>query len=299
MRTAVSGMLASAITFLTLIGSAFCQNTPPAPPVQPLAPPAAPVGSDLELQFTPRFWYFFSTGGGTPNSVPNTVSKLNEYEYPMGGATVSVRSAQLPSTTFLLTGLYGTSNQRTNQACVGLSSCSQLGLGTNLAATANTSLAAGRLDLEFLAQTTIPETNWAWILGARLERTTLSGIESGQGFSQLGAPIAGRQRIDFTAYVPTAKFGLAYAVPLSPTGDIQAFANGMMVAGFATDTTKNAEVTGLFGPDMSVGVQYALSSSVNFDARYRALVLFTPGHPAGGDAYAINQGPLIGLTVKF
>jgi hypothetical protein len=91
---------------------------------------------------------------------------------------------------------------------------------------------------------------------------------------------------------------LAGALPISPTGDLRIFGNGMVVGGVFHSTGGGADL-GLIGPDMSVGIQYLLTPTIVFDARYRALVEFVTNPSSGGAKYVVNQGPLVGLNIKF
>src|SRR5438270_5844393 len=101
-------VVAAMITAVALgAGPAPAQTlvSPPPVPASALSEPIF-VHPNVDLQFTPRFWYFFGSLG-TPKPAPATAASVESPEFPMAGASLSARFAALPETTFVLTGLYG------------------------------------------------------------------------------------------------------------------------------------------------------------------------------------------------
>src|SRR6266487_4300051 len=87
-------VLTIAIT-LSAIGQAFAQTEPP-----PLAPPGQTVlvTPEAELQFAPRFWYFFQSTSQSKPADPRILSVAESNEFPMGGGALSARFQSLPET---------------------------------------------------------------------------------------------------------------------------------------------------------------------------------------------------------
>jgi hypothetical protein len=263
---------------------------------QTAAPPSpfpAPAGNNIlttpevELQVGPRFWYLVETNGlfNPPN--PAFINTTQSITFPMAGATLSSRFSALPNTNFILSALYGKTTFSVVSDCVGCKNGSP--------AVITDRFDVNRYDFEFLAQTAVPDTNWGWIVGARVEHEASGISEQSTSFNPL--TFLPSTKTTSAATLATAKGGIAGAVPMSASGDLRFFGNiiGLMGARILPNRDDF-----LIGPDMSVGIQYVISaaSGVVASLRYRALIEYFPGGNAGVK-YAVSQGPLIDLTFKF
>jgi hypothetical protein len=271
-------------------------QTPGAPTTQPgilVAPAPAPPPAAIDFSIAPRFWYLFSSGGFPKPASSLSLTSNPQFELPMAGATVSARPAALPDTTFLLTFLYGQSTVDADSLCV-LAQC-------NSATPVNAlnsmeSLHDNRYDTELLVQTGIPNTPAAWIIGGRWEHEDLHGSATFTTVPTVGAPSVTTAPESSWSNFISIKGGLTGAEPISADGNLRFFGNIMVLGGIANTADGN---WGLVGPDVSVGIQYAFSSSIVADLRYRAVVDFFLGAPAGSAKYGITQGPMIGVNFKF
>jgi hypothetical protein len=314
--TAITGGLG----MLLIAGEALGQVVVPPPPGGAVPPPSAapaalPAGAPsgepvlipgvAEFQVSPRAWYLFESFGPRQQS-PFKVTNLSSDEYLLGGASISSRFNSLPETTFVLTGLYGTNAPaRLNTESSGFSSNladSTLYTATQaVQATFNTR----RTDIEFLALTSIPDSDWAWIAGARFEHhaTTITGTAAtfqtatepaGTSTSSTSEPIRKGNIIS----IYSLKGGVAGAVPLTADNRLRLFGNIMAVAGFASPSP--GVNFGVVGPDASIGLQYTFSPTISADFRYRVMVYFLFDLPPGAEPnYVVYQGPMIGVNFKF
>lgn len=167
-----------------------------------------------------------------------------------------------------------------------------------------------RYDIELLAQTQIPDSNFGWIMGGRWEHDGVKsrnfttnvasqdlpniGVKAGQvfpGFSSIN--------VDFDTI--TGKLGATAVAPINEAGTLRFFGNAMLSGGVRIlDLTPGRSFTyGVIGPDISGGIQYALSSNMVADLRYRANIFFDLGGPTGSQREVIDHGPMASLNIKF
>jgi hypothetical protein len=253
-----------------------------AEPPSAVAPPSrpAPISPLAQVEFTARAWYVFeSFGQPIRRQNPLSFQTNNGDEFALGGGAVSARFTALPETTFILSGLYGT-----NDPAPAVNANSG-----GFTVTTHTE----RVDAEFLAQTAVPESGWAWIVGGRFERHD----STNKAFRT--PPITSSDAIN----IYTFKGGVTGAVPLTPDGGLRLFGNAQIAAGGTTFQSATPGF-GVVGPDLAMGVQYSLSPDFTIDARYRGMIyyLFNTARSlevAGAPKYVVYQGPMIGLNVKF
>jgi hypothetical protein len=304
-----------------MAGEALGQMTAPQSPsgaVTPAGGPVAPppgtqsgeavlIPGIAEFQVSPRAWYLFESFGPRQNLINSGISNLGSDEYLLGGASISARFNSLSDTTFVLTGLAGSNAPAPRKSESFLASTGSID-DTTFTNTATSQLTTNtsRIDIEFLAQTAIPNTDWAWIAGGRFEHhdsTTTGTVATAQTAIGPKGFFAQNQLMPFptttaTVGIYTLKGGVAGAVPLTADNRLRLFGNIMAVAGFGSPSdTSNY---GVIGPDASIGLQYAFSPTITADARYRVMVYFyfdqPPGFPTN---YTIYQGPMIGVNFKF
>jgi hypothetical protein len=260
-----------------MTGGALAQTAPP--PDLPFA----------DFQVTPRFWDASRSFGPTirKESPLNTIV-FNGEEYALGGAAFSARLNALPETTLVASVLGGTNGpQPLNE------SFSSPGFLSS--ATTHTQ----RFDIEFLAQTAIPQTEAAWIIGGRVEREDTSTRQTTvlpAGFGPIVSSSGG------TSY--TAKAGIAGALPLTPDGNLRMFGNALVAAGASvSDSNGPGSAIGIVGPEGAIGLQYAIAPNINVDVRYRVIVYYLFGVPTSLEQstpqYVVQHGPMIGLNIKF
>jgi hypothetical protein len=312
-----------AVGMMLMAGEALSQiaapppagTAPPTSPGKPVPPPpGAPSGESVlipgiaEFQVSPRAWYLFeSFGPRQQNPINSSVTNLSSDEYLLGGASVSARFTSLPDTTFVLTGLYGTNAPaRLKTESAGFASTVVDGTLFTGTAASEATFDTRRIDIEFLAQTVIPDTDWAWIAGGRFEHhaDTITGGQA--NFMTSSSVLAGTftsstvSPVNETASIGiyTLKGGLAGVVPLTADNRLRLFGNIMAVAGFASPNP--GPDFGVVGPDASIGLQYSFSPTITADARYRVMVYFLFDLPRGANPnYVIYQGPMIGVNFKF
>lgn len=264
---------------LMLVGNEALAQTP--------RPPDSPIA---EFQVSPRFWYLFESYAPPVRRLPGTTLTYGADEYAFGGASISARFIQLPETTFIFSGLYGTNDPAPLNDQ--FASPGFLQTSTNK---------VSRLDFEFLAQTAIPESSAAWIIGGRLEHhdgTTTGTVAASSPLSS--SPLFSFKRSATTDFL-TAKGGLTGAVPLTADHNLRLFGNAQIVAGGATDSS--GIDWGVVGPDLAIGLQYSFSPTINADLRYRAIMYFLFDVPRNSEPflpkYIVYQGPMLGINIKF
>jgi hypothetical protein len=282
-RAALLFLVSTALTAGQALGQTAAQP--------PLA--VAPAGEtilktpDVELQFGPRFWYLVEANGlfNPPN--PAFINTTQSITFPMAGATLSSRFSTLPDTTFILSALYGKTTFSVVSNCVGCKN----GSPAVITDTNN----VNRYDFELLAQTAVPDANWGWILGARLEHESVGMSEATTSFNPI--TFFPSTKTSGASNIGTVKAGIAGAIPMTTSGDLSFFGNIIGLAGVRSIPSRDDF---LIGPDMSIGIQYVVSpaSGIVASLRYRALIEYFPGGNAGVK-YAVSQGPLIDLTFKF
>jgi hypothetical protein len=242
--------LAFSIALSMLFGqTAYGQFVAPPAPSEPVT--AIP---GVEFQITPRFWYSWETTENLPSLTPFAVTQTTNFEFLLASAAVSARFLQLPDTTFIFSGLYGTSTEENNVIL----------LSPSLATVVTQKIDIARLGPELLAQTAIPNTNFGWIVGGRSERGVVSFFSNVQESTvPAGIVLTFSSVLKGSVNAWTGKVGLAAAVPLTPSGDLRFFANGLIFGGLSFASKEfGSAVCGGLGPDMSVGLQYRLSPSV-------------------------------------
>jgi hypothetical protein len=236
----------------------------------------------IDITVSPRFWYQYSiSDNGKPVRGASAVQTGNTVTIPMSGLAVSAKHAALPDTSFILSALYGRGKEEIHPLVVG---DTQVGSGSSR---------VHRYDIELLAQTAIPDTNWGWLIGTRYEQestaSTVITFPAGGPPTQSDAPGALKHY--------TIKVGMAGAAPIGAT-DFRMFGNFLAFGGPET-ATKQGVVAGLLGPDLAVGVQYQIGSALSLDLRYRAIVSFLIGAPPGVGSYYLTHGPMLGLNIHF
>jgi hypothetical protein len=249
--------------------------------------PSAPV----DLQVSPRFWYMWHTNATLTPSGISGLSQSGTYRVPLYGAAVSARFASLPDTTFILSVLHGN----------GTEEISSLGFGGGTAISARTRDDISRNDVEFLTQTRIPDTNWAWIAGFRYERDD----QSLKTISLTLPPPGARLTVgDATGEQFSGKLGLAGTAQLTPAGNLNLFGNIMALGGVFTldgstfgQPKSSGTRDGIIGGDMSVGLQYLVTPNISFDARLRLLLTYDVS--LGGKAFSTEVGPMLGANIRF
>jgi hypothetical protein len=269
----------SIAVFLLMIGSALAQ--PPAEQAPTLIP-------GVEIQFTPRFWYSqeseqpFTYAAIPGGHVVGTSSTAN---YPLFGGSLSARFFTLPDTTFIFSGLYGTDSVTTALISTG---------GT----TAIQHEGSQRIDLEFLASTAIPDTTVSWLAGGRFE-DNFQNITASRSDNLPPGGFAGNNQ---SRQIYTLKGGFAGYIPLTASGNLRLYGNGLALVGLADQNFNGGMPSvqrAVIGPDISTGIQYIFSDNVSVDLRYRAVVNYFIDAPKNFPTYSITQGPMVGLTIRF
>jgi hypothetical protein len=277
-----------------------------------VAPPAtSPVllPGIAEFVLSPRAWYLFeSFGSSKTNAAPSD-------EYLLGGAAATALFTSLPQTRFVLTALYGTNSPSPKVGESFLFQTASFDGDTAFSNTSTTTTAhTRRLDLELLGVTEIPNSNWSWIAGARFEHhldtVTNGSTVTGAVISPVLLPNGTATTIStpfFNSFstrsvgytsIYTGKGGLAYSMPLTADNNLYLFGNAMALLGIGNNGPPVDY--GVVGPDVSVGFLYKLSDQTSFDFRYRAMVYFLFATPPGTSVkYAIYQGPMVGINIKF
>jgi hypothetical protein len=290
---------------LSQITSTATGNLPP-PGAQPggtLEPggvgftPPANITPDIQLQLSPRFWYFFGTGGYSKSPTITQAGSNAQFEFPMTGIVGALQSTSLPNTTFLLSVLYGETTLSSNAISVVPA--------TSSANAADLRLGVNRYDFELLAQTAIPDSYWGWIAGIRIERENDHGPSLTQTLIPLAPPITTKDDLDSTLY--SVKGGVSGSIPLSSDGNFRLFGNIMLLGGVfnvnqITPGFGPSTDTVAIGPDLSVGFQYSLSPTFVLDARYRGVIEFFVNPQSSSLASlktGISQGPMLALNIKF
>jgi hypothetical protein len=266
-------------------------QTPPPPPIPIETTQTVLATPDIELAIGGRAWYVFASGGQPkqPLSFSNPVIiNFPQFSFLTAGPVLSARFAALPNTTFIVSELVGSLNSSANILAP------LPGFRDGVVLT-NTENQLTRFDTEILAQTSIPDTNWGWILGVRWEHLSGSG-KTLQAFFPTTTP-----NNSFSFAVPTSDFvtlksGLALALPLDAQGSWRLYGNVMLLAGAYTQTDV---LIGTVGPDISVGLQYHAASNLSLDIRYRSVVNFFFSGPPGTQIYNTQHGPMAGLTLRF
>jgi hypothetical protein len=152
----------------------------------------------------------------------------------MAGAALSARFLSLPETTFIFSALYGEAGVTNNSSSLAPIFAPQFGNGFQ-SSNISRSTHVNRYDFEFLAQTAIPESNWAWIAGVRLEHNsqhTMSISQSAETFATISAatnPIT--MFSGAGSNLGSLKGGIAGSVPLNAAGDFRLFGNIMVLGG--------------------------------------------------------------------
>ena len=285
---------------LSLSCAAQAQMVTPPPSSATALPPS------IELTVAPRAWYLFESFSQPirRNNSGNFITS-NGDEYFLGGGAITATLASLPATTFTLSGLFGSNavGPEFNQ----MSMVIPPGNGAPFSTVANTDIVnkTDKIDIEFLAQTAVPDSDWSWIVGGRLEHrdikisstTTINPAE----IVMLPAMFS-TQNSSVDAY--TGKIGLGWGVPLTAAGNLSLFGNGLIDAGVVhSSASANVPDFGVIGPELSIGIQYAVTPNINFDARYRGIVYFAFGTASRVESqiprYTVYQGPMVEVSFKF
>lgn len=279
-RLPVRAATIAAIALMLMAGAASAQTT---------APVSSPIA---EFQVSPRFWYVF-TSNGPPigKSNPLAFSTSNGAEFALGGAAISLRFNNLPDTTFILSALYGTNDPSPPK--------NQFLLVSPAGAFSTTvTTHTNRLDLEFLAQTAIPQSSWAWIAGGRFERHEVTLDVRNLASSGLKGPVVASTGTSSGASSNfTLKGGIAGALPLTQDGRLSLFGNIMIAAGVSA--TDGGPDNGIVGPELGLGLQYAFSPTISADVRYRGIIYYLFDAPPSLPQYVVQQGPMIEAKIKF
>jgi len=283
--------------------------------------PSAPAFAELDVTVSPRTWLFFDDvaipgGAGEGPSGNPFVSSQDPFFITMYGGSLSVRSTEfLPDTTFTITGLYGEDDE--NRVNLGGAINDTSGGGTEVVFTENRNKQdLERFDFEFTAQTRFNDYA-SWMVGGRWERVRVdfdSRNQSGAGQSvnpvtpgnpQPGFVRVGQGKSDGeSGYdIFSGRIGLAGSVPLTKSRKHLLYSNVLFFLG--RQIQKNKGVTQIYesrwlgGPDLAVGYIFALTPSISFDLRYRALFFYPFSGSSDFDSPEVTHGLNIGLNFQI
>jgi hypothetical protein len=152
--------------------------------------------------------------------------------------------------------------------------------------------------LEFLASTVIPDTTASWLAGGRFE----DNFQRINAFRSDNLPVGGLAGNNQSRQIYTVKGGFAGYIPLTSSGNLRLYGNGMALVGLLEQNFNGGAPSverAVIGPDISAGIQYIVSDSISADIRYRAVITHIIDTPKTFPAYSITQGPMVGLTIRF
>jgi hypothetical protein len=226
-----------------------------------------------------------------------SISTLNveEPQFWMNGAAISVRSPWLPNTSFIFTGLYG--NSRSDVTYIKtIPRQEDFPKIDSVAITANGGVGSSLIDIEFLARTSIENTNANWTVGFQYIQydftTTLSSN------SIFFPPEQAVQKTKQQYFLP--KVGLGGYFELAENHRF--FSNSLFTLGYGKFAGFGiSEDQFLVGVDINVGYQWLISRNFSLSPRYRfqGLYVSSKENLIFRDQFFIIHGPELNLTYHF
>lgn len=152
-------------------------------------------------------------------------------------------------------------------------------------------------NFEWLARTTIEDTNANWLIGFEYTRNDLR-----QSISS-GAPIfnnSRKQESSFQFFL--LKAGIGGFFNLSQDGTHRFFSNMIMNLGIAEidSTTSSKESWGAYGGDINVGYEWVINQVFSISPRYRAQFLYVDTeNKTRQDGFTILHGPELHFVFRL
>jgi len=220
--------------------------------------------NDWKFSITPRTALRFNTF----HDFSNDQSYLETQEEPAfwtNGATVSVTSPWLPSTSFLFSALYGEGSGNATAIAT------QAVPGATIGVPIKMKYDADVVDFEILARTMIKDTNAYWLAGIQyvgfnFDYSITSGPPIFDGLSKRN------QNFD----IILGKLGVGGFFNLSDDGTHRIFSNAMLGFGYTFIDYSNLDNETWIGVggDVNVGYQWIINKHVSISPRYRAQIIY-------------------------
>ena len=226
---------------------------------------------------TPRVWFAFA------DVADEDWYNAESFFMPMYGLTASVAPGFMPNFSFLLTGLYGTSDGD---------------FVTKGFPHYNGKADYDRLDIEFLARYTIPGTGLSFFLGPRYVRWNREHNVKAWGW--------GDYRTKGKSNIWVGEVGASYVSAIGESGKHRIFGNLTLGIAYtdwdwrSNDPSERAESGHDTQPlvDANLGYEYLFTKSWSASLRYRIFAL-REENDLGLKRWAVFHGPEIGLSFRF